>query len=204
VKTKPLILFSLLLAAFVINLDTTIVNVALPTLVRELHASNTQLQWVVAAFSLLFASSVLAAGSLSDRLGRKGMIVAGMWVQAAGIFLLLLTRGFMPWAAAMALLGLGTALVYPTLLAAISDVAHPQWRASAVGVYRLWRDGGYAVGALLAGILADVLGVPWAVAGIGLLTFLSGVVVLARMYETLPAKRRAGLPNVVGNRPATS
>jgi MFS family permease len=90
----------------------------------------------------------------------------------------------------MALLGLGTALVYPTLLAAISDVAHPEWRASAVGVYRLWRDGGYAIGALLAGILADLLGVAWAVAAIGLLTFLSGVLVLVRMYETLPAERR--------------
>src|SRR5204862_2707098 len=120
----------------------------------------------------------LATGALSDRVGRKPLIVAGMWVQAAAIFLLLLTGGFLPWAAAMALLGLGTALVYPTLLAAVSDVAHPDWRASAVGVYRLWRDGGYAVGALIAGILADLLGVPWAIAGIAALTFISGVVVL--------------------------
>ena len=79
-KHKPLILISLLLAAFVINLDTTIVNVALPTLVRELHASNSQLQWVVDAFNLLFAASVLAAGSLSDRFGRKGMLLAGLSV----------------------------------------------------------------------------------------------------------------------------
>jgi MFS family permease len=146
----------------------------------------------------------LATGALSDRLGRKGMIVAGMWIQASGIFLLLLTRGLLPWALAMALLGLGTALVYPTLLAAVSDVAHPEWRASAVGVYRLWRDGGYAVGALLAGSLADLLGVTWAVAGIGVLTFLSGTVVLARMCETLPAKRRAALPKVISERPPTS
>ena len=79
-KRKPLILVSLLLAAFVINLDTTIVNVALPSLVRQLHASNSQLQWVVAAFNLLFAGSVLAAGSLSDRFGRKGMLLAGLTV----------------------------------------------------------------------------------------------------------------------------
>jgi MFS family permease len=79
-KHKPLILISLLLAAFVINLDTTIVNVALPTLVRELHASNSQLQWVVDAFNLLFAGSVLAVGSLSDRFGRKGMLLAGLSV----------------------------------------------------------------------------------------------------------------------------
>ena len=134
----------------------------------------------------------LGTGVLSDRLGRKGMIVAGMWVQAIGIFLLLLTHGFRPWLLAMALLGLGTALVYPTLLAAVSDVAHPDWRASAVGVYRLWRDGGYAVGALIAGFLADRLGVTWAIGTIGTLTFASGVVVALRMYETLPAKRKPG------------
>src|SRR5437879_6721450 len=90
------------------------------------------------------------------------MIVVGMWTQAGAILLVLLGSGFGEWVAAMALLGLGTALVYPTLLAAISDVAHPDWRASAVGVYRLWRDGGYAVGALLAGVVADLLGVPFA------------------------------------------
>ncbi len=139
----------------------------------------------------------LATGALSDRLGRKGLIVAGMWVQAVGIGLVVLTQGFLPWAGAMVLLGLGTALVYPTLLAAVSDVAHPAWRASAVGVYRLWRDGGYALGALLAGVLADLLGVSWAIAGIALLTFASGVVVLIRMYETLPAKR-ASTNQVVG------
>jgi MFS family permease len=134
----------------------------------------------------------LGTGALSDKLGRKGMIVGGMWVQAVGILLVLLTRGFGPWAVAMALLGLGTALVYPTLLAAISDVAHPDWRASAVGVYRLWRDDGYAVGALLAGVVADLLGVPWAIAAIAALTFASGVVVLGRMYETVPAERAGG------------
>jgi MFS family permease len=100
----------------------------------------------------------------------------------------------------MALLGLGTALVYPTLLAAISDVAHPDWRASAVGVYRLWRDGGYAIGALIAGTLADLLDVPWAIAGIAALTFISGVVVLTRMYETLPARRHADVEHEIVDR----
>jgi len=93
-------------------------------------------------------------------------------------------RTFAPWAVASVLLGLGTAMVYPTLLAAVGDVAHPSWRASAVGVYRLWRDGGYAVGALLAGSLADALGVRWAIGVIGGLTFLSGVIVATVMYET--------------------
>jgi MFS family permease len=130
----------------------------------------------------------LATGALSDQLGRKGLIVAGMWLQAGAILMVLLGSGFGPWLVAMVLLGLGTALVYPTLLAAVSDVAHPEWRATAVGVYRLWRDGGYAVGALLAGALADLLGMPFAIAAIGVLTFASGVVVLARMYETLPGR----------------
>jgi MFS family permease len=143
----------------------------------------------------------LGTGALSDRLGRKGMIVGGMWLQAAGILLVLLGTEFSAWALAMSLLGLGTALVYPTLLAAISDVAHPEWRASAVGVYRLWRDGGYAFGALIAGIVADLLGVPWAIAGIAALTFASGLVVLARMYETLPGKR---LEHVVVERGQTA
>ena len=89
------------------------------------------------------------------------------------------------------LLGLGTALVYPTLLAAVSDVAHPDWRASAVGVYRLWRDGGYAIGAILAGLLADAFNIPIAIAVIGGLTFLSGVIVASVMYETLPTRRIA-------------
>jgi MFS family permease len=134
----------------------------------------------------------LATGALSDRIGRKPLIVGGMWLQAGALALLPLVRGFAPWAGAMALLGLGTALVYPTFLAAVSDVAHPSWRASAVGVYRLWRDSGYAVGALLAGLLADRLGIPWAIAGIAALTFASGAVVLARMRETLQTAQTPG------------
>ncbi|GLV54036.1 MFS transporter [Dictyobacter sp. S3.2.2.5] len=128
----------------------------------------------------------LVTGALSDRLGRKGMIVGGMMLQGIAIGLLPLVHGFGWWSVTMVLLGLGTALVYPTLLAAISDVAHPQWRASSVGVYRLWRDNGYVIGALLAGILADLLGVTWAIGVIGGVTFLSGVLAQVVMSETLP------------------
>jgi MFS family permease len=188
---KDRALFSASQAGMVNNLNDGMAWGLFPLFFAAAGLTVANIGLLAAIYPGVWGVSQLATGALSDRLGRKGMIVSGMWVQAVGIFLLLLTRGFLPWALAMALLGLGTALVYPTLLAAISDVAHPDWRASAVGVYRLWRDAGYAVGALLAGILADVLGVSWAVAVIGLLTFLSGVVVLAQMYETLPAKRGA-------------
>ena len=134
----------------------------------------------------------LLTGALSDRLGRKGMIVGGMILQGCALVLIPLMRGFAWWVAAMTLLGLGTALVYPTLLAAVSDVAHPSWRASAVGVYRLWRDSGYAVGALLAGALADLFGVSWAIGVIGALTVLSGLVAQAMMRETLPKRQLTG------------
>src|SRR5213592_2826561 len=109
-----------------------------------------------------------------------------MLLQGMAIGLLPLVHGFAWWVVAMVLLGLGTALVYPTLLAAVSDVAHPAWRASAVGVYRLWRDSGYAVGALLAGWCADAWSVPAAVAVAGGVTFASGLIVALVMSETLP------------------
>lgn len=148
-----------------------------------------QIALLASLYPAVWGIAQLATGALSDRIGRKPLIVSGMWLQAGALALLPLTHGFTPWAVAMILLGVGTAMVYPTFLATISDVAHPSWRASAVGVYRLWRDLGYAVGALLAGILADLFGVPWAIAGIAALTFVSGAVVLIRLQETLRARR---------------
>jgi MFS family permease len=106
-----------------------------------------------------------------------------MWVQAVGIGIVVLSNGVPGFAAGNVLLGLGTAMVYPTLLAAIGDVAHPSWRASAVGVYRLWRDLGYAIGALVAGLVADALGLDAAVWLVAAVTFGAGVVVLVRMTE---------------------
>ncbi|HLG00507.1 MAG TPA: MFS transporter [Acidimicrobiia bacterium] len=146
---------------------------------------------LAAIYPAVWGLGQLVTGALSDRLGRKWLIAAGMWCQAVALAVIAATRGFAPWAGGAVLLGAGTAMVYPTLLAAIGDVAHPRWRASAVGVYRLWRDAGFAVGALLAGGVADLLGLEaaiWTVAG---LTAASGLVVAVRMYETL---QRGGDP----------
>ena len=128
----------------------------------------------------------LGTGALSDRIGRKWLIASGMWIQALGIGVVIASGRFAAFAAGAALLGLGTAMVYPTLLAAISDVAAPTWRASAIGVYRFWRDLGYAIGAVVAGVSADVLGIAgamWVVAG---MTLISGLVAAFRMSETKP------------------
>ena len=125
----------------------------------------------------------VATGPLSDRFGRKGLIVAGMWIQAAGLLLTALTHQFEHWLAGSLLLGIGTAMVYPSLIAAVSDAAHPSWRARALSVYRFWRDLGYAIGALSAGIIADLLGLAWAIGAVAALTFLSGVVVALAMQR---------------------
>jgi len=120
-------------------------------------------------------------GPLSDRLGRKGLIAGGMWMQAAGLFLTAVTHEFAWWFVASLLLGVGTAMVYPTLIAAVSDASHPSWRARSLSVYRFWRDMGYAIGALSAGIIADAFGFAWAIVVVGALTFVSGVVVAVAM-----------------------
>ena len=120
-------------------------------------------------------------GPLSDRWGRKGLIVGGMWVQAAGLVLTAVTHQFRWWLAASLLLGIGTAMVYPTLIASVSDASHPAWRARSLSVYRFWRDMGYAVGALASGIMADLYGPATAIGAIGGLTLLSGAVVAVAM-----------------------
>ena len=140
---------------------------------------------LAAIYPAVWGLAQIFTGALSDRFGRKQFIVWGMWLQAAGIAVTALSTTIAGFTAGAILLGLGTAMVYPTLLAAIGDVAHPSWRASAVGVYRLWRDSGYAVGALLAGITADCFGIPAAMWLVAALTFLSGAVAAMRMSETL-------------------
>jgi len=150
---------------------------------------------LVALYPAVWGIGQMLTGWLSDRWGRKRLIVSGMLVQALGIALVAGASGFAAWAVAAVLMGAGTAMVYPTLLAVIGDVAHPAWRARAVGVYRLWRDIGYAVGALAAGVTADVFGLRAAIWLVAAVTAASGVVVALRMYETCrPVPRGVAAP----------
>jgi MFS family permease len=161
----------------------------------------TRIGLLAAVYPATWGIAQLATGALSDRAGRKPLIVWGMWIQAIGIAVVALGQTFAAFVAGAMLLGAGTAMVYPTLLAAIGDVAHPSWRASAVGVYRLWRDLGYAVGALLAGLTADAFGIQAAMWLIAALTMASGAVSAMRMSETLPLSPRAAVPGGRESRP---
>jgi MFS family permease len=190
-------LFAASQAGLVNNLNDGMVWGLLPLFLAGYGLSVERIAIVAAVYPGVWGLSQLGTGALSDRLGRKWMIAAGLWVQAVAIALVVLRQGFAAWIAAAALMGLGTALVYPTLLAVVGDVAHPAWRGSALGVYRLWRDSGYAVGALLSGVLADALGIEWAIGAIAGLTAIAGIVVAAVMYETLaraPAARLTTTP----------
>ena len=135
----------------------------------------------------------LWTGAWSDRVGRKWLIAGGMALQGIALLGMVVATGFAWWVACGIALGLGTAMVYPTLLASIGDVAHPSWRGAAIGVYRMWRDLGYAVGAVLAGAVADAFGIPWSIASVGVITLASGVLVAAQMPETLPAASHRAL-----------
>ena len=143
-----------------------------------------QIGALVALYPLTWSAAQLATGALSDWIGRKPLITAGMWVQAAGIGVFAMAQSGSGFATGTVLLGLGTAMVYPTLLAAIGDVASPAWRGSSIGVYRLWRDLGYPVGALLTGVTADLLGVSAALWPVAALTAGSGLIAAWRMTET--------------------
>jgi MFS family permease len=143
-----------------------------------------QIGTLAAIYPATWGIAQLATGALSDRIGRKMLITSGMWVQAVSIGVIAVARGGEGFVTGSVLLGLGTAMVYPTLLAAIGDVALPAWRASAIGVYRLWRDLGYAVGAMLTGSTADLLGISAALWLVAALTVASGLVAAWRMTET--------------------
>ncbi len=141
---------------------------------------------LIALYPAVWGVGQLVTGALSDRYGRKHLITAGMLTQAAALAVIAASDGFAGWATGTVVLGLGTALVYPTLLAVIGDVAHPTWRGRAVGVYRVWRDLGYAAGAIIGGVVADALGLHAAVWTAAAVSLASGITVAARMYETHP------------------
>ena len=168
-------------AGMVNNLNDGLAWGLFPLLFAAAELSIERIGILAAVYPAVWGAGQLITGGLSDRVGRKGLIVGGMIVQAVALSMVAFGNSFGVWLAAAILLGAGTAMVYPTLLAAIGDVAHPEWRARSVGAYRLWRDGGFAVGALLSGVIADAFGIPVAVAVVAALTAASGLVVAVRM-----------------------
>ncbi len=173
-------------AGLVNNLNDGMAWGLLPLFYAAAGLSIAEIGVLAAAYPAVWGLAQVGTGALSDRVGRKPLIVAGMLLQGGAIALIAASSSFGPWLVAAAVLGLGTAMVYPALLAAVADVAGPAWRGSAIGVYRLWRDLGFAVGALVAGLLADAAGMPFAIGFVAVLTAASGIVVLVRMGETRP------------------
>jgi MFS family permease len=181
-------------AGMVNNLNDGVAWGLFPVLFAGSGLSVARIGVLAAVYPAVWGLGQLVTGTLSDRWGRKWLIATGMWVQAVGLAIVAVADEVTWWTVAAGLLGAGTAMVYPTLLAAVGDVAHPLWRARSVGVYRLWRDGGFAVGAVVAGVVADLLGLRAAVWAAAALTAASGMVVAVRMYEThhRPATSRGG------------
>ncbi len=179
-------------AGLVNNLNDGLAWGLFPIFFADAGLSIGRIGILAALYPAVWGLGQLYTGALSDRIGRKPLIVGGMGLQAVAIAWIAARSGFGAWAAGAVVLGAGTAMVYPTLLAAVGDVAHPRWRARSVGIYRLWRDGGFAVGALLAGVLADLISVPAAIYAVAALTAASALVAALRMYETHPPERRSG------------
>ncbi len=171
-------------AGMVNNLNDALAWGIFPLLFATHGLSITTIGALAALYPAVWGLGQPLTGWWSDRVGRKPLITTGMLLQAVAVAIVALGTTVGVWAVAQVLLGAGTALVYPTLLAAVGDVAHPAWRARAVGVYRLWRDGGFAVGALLAGVLADAYGLITAIGVVAVLTAVSGLIVAIRMDET--------------------
>ena len=182
-------LSSVSLVGFVNNLNDGVSWGLFPLFFAGAAMNIRQIGVLAAIYPATWGVVQLGTGALSDKIGRKWLIVSGMWVQAVGIGIVIVSSAFGDFASGLVLLGIGTAMVYPTLLSAVGDVVPPLWRASSVGIYRLWRDLGYAVGALMAGLIADALGLSAAMWVVAVLTFLSGVTAALRMTETLQIER---------------
>ena len=176
-------LFSVSQAGFVNNLNDGLAWGVFPLLFTASGLTLRETSLLAAIYPATWAFCQLATGPLSDRWGRTKPIVAGMLIQGAALMTMTAVIGFAAWSGVLIALGIGTALVYPALLAAVGDIAHPTWRGLAVGVYRLWRDLGYVAGALLAGVLADAFGIPLAINVIGVITMASGIIVAIRLRE---------------------
>ncbi len=173
-------------AGLVNNLNDGMAWGLLPLYYAAAGLSLTEIGVLAAVYPGVWAIAQIGTGALSDRVGRKRFIVAGMLTQGVSIAVIATGSTFGIWLVAAAILGLGTAMVYPTLIAAIADVADPAWRGSAIGVYRLWRDLGFAVGAIVAGVIADAAGMTTAIGVVAAVTVGSGLIVAVRMRETRP------------------
>lgn len=185
---KDKTLSSVTQAGFVNNLNDGMAWGLFPILFASHGISLEKIGWLAAIYPATWGLFQLWTGYVSDSWGRKGLIVWGMWVQAIGIVITMVSNQFFGFALGGVVLGVGTAMVYPTLLAAIGDVAHPSWRASSLGIYRLWRDFGYAIGAIISGIIADFFGITAAIGFVALITFLSGMAAQMRITETTISK----------------
>jgi MFS family permease len=183
-------------AGLVNNLNDGLVWVVLPVLLVDHGVSVTGVGYVKALYPFMWAAGMIGTGHLADRIGRKIPVVSGMLIQAAGLAIVSagISHALAAGLAGAFLLGAGTSLVYPTLLAAVSDATHPDWRAAALGVYRFWRDSGYAIGALIGGITAALASLDAAVTVAAVLTAISGLLAWAFMDETHPRQPGGGIP----------
>ncbi|WP_042347013.1 MFS transporter [Bacillus massiliigorillae] len=172
-------------AGLVTNLKDGMVWGLFPLFFASTGLSVSQIGLIVAVYPAAWGFFQLFTGILSDRIGRKWIITLGMWVQAIALWLFLIVDSYPLWIGGALVLGIGTAMVYPTLIASIGDVAHPTWRATSLGVYRFWRDSGYAFGAILAGVVTDILNVNWAIGLVAFLPLLAGLITAFRLNETL-------------------
>jgi MFS family permease len=177
-------MFSVSQAGLVNNLNDGLAWGLFPLLFAGSALRLTQMSALVAIYPAVWGIAQLITGPLSDRWGRKWLIVSGMIVQGVALLFIAASDSVRAWCIALAGLGVGTAMVYPTLLAAVGDIARPSWRGAAIGVYRLWRDSGYVAGALLAGVIADAFGIAQAIIVVGALTIASGLVVAIRFRES--------------------